>query len=97
MALLSENGRNGGESSRSSSASERACNVALDDLNRGRRAYARLRDRGASASDEDPDDDKESESGTFAGGVLGRSKVACFCFGEASKDFRWASLLLSRF
>ena len=61
VALGSEKGRKGGESGSSSSASESGPRGALEAECRGRRWYARLRDKGRAASDSD-DDELESSA-----------------------------------
>lgn len=60
-ALAAENGRKGGESSSSSSASERGFIGALLDEYRGlREAKARLRDMGCGASESEEEELEES-------------------------------------
>jgi len=86
-ALVFEKGRKGGESSSSSSASERGLSGALDDC-RGRRANMRLRFIGCGASDSN--DEEVEESLAIAEGLAVRWRERCSCLGDASTDLLWA-------
>ena len=78
VGFLSEKGRNGGESSESSPASDKGPWGAFEEEYRQRRVYALLRDNGASGSDSD--DDELVESSALGDGVVG--------LGEASASRR---------
>lgn len=89
-----EKGRKGGDSSSSSSASDRGLRGALEEEYRGRRAYARLRDIGCGASSDEEED--EDESLATADGLASLRTERCCCFGDASTDLPEASRLRAK-
>lgn len=82
-----ENGRKGGESSSSSSASDKGLSGALDEY-LGRRANIRLLFIGCGASE--PEEEEVEESLATAEGLAVRSRECCLCLGDTSTDRRLA-------
>ena len=93
MGRASEKGRKGGESSSSSSATDRGLRGALEEEYRGRRAKARLRDNEWGASS---DEEEEDESLAMAEGLASLPIGRCCCFGDASIDLPEFSRLRAR-
>ena len=87
-----EKGKKGGESASSSSASESGPRGAFELECRGRRMYARLRDKGGAASDSE---DEELELSALLDGLVGVSvRIAGLSFCVRSESLRDASRAL---
>lgn len=91
VGLGSEKGRKSGESASSSSASDRGPRGALGLECRGRRMYARLRDKVGAASDSDSE---ELELSALLDGLFGDSLKNGLSFCVRSESLRDASRAL---